>query len=333
MFEIIITKLLYLIYYQLTILYPQLLNVCYNKNQKFMKQNIIIVILSFLFTNIYGQKNELGYKTESHKIYSSDNDEYLLKVTFPRNYDPNKEYKTLYYLDAYWLTEIVLGSYTILDLCDYVENIVFVGVSLHGSEKDWNTQRNMDFTPTSFQNLGLLDKLKEKDEKNKMKITITSGAGNLFNKNSTGGANLFLDFLENDIINFIENKYPNLNKRKGLLGHSLGGLFGFYTLKNRPELFQDLLLISASLSWNSSEIVSEEFFSKLLKSKTDIKLYHSYGTDEVKATVKSNNTLSEMITQKEIKNFNYNFSPIKKANHHSVLSRAIYDGLLYLYRK
>ena len=53
----------------------------------------------------------------------------------------------------------------------------------------------MDFTPTPFQNLGLLDKIKEKDEKNKMKITITSGAGNLFDKKSTGGANLFLDFL------------------------------------------------------------------------------------------------------------------------------------------
>lgn len=298
-----------------------------------IKLKITVIGLLFLFINVFGQKTELGYKTESHKIYSSDNDEYLLKVTFPRNYNQNKEYKTIYYLDAYWLTEIVLGTYTILDLCDYVENIVFVGISLNGSEKDWNTQRNMDFTPTPFQNLGLLDKIKEKDEKNKMKITITSGAGNLFDKNSTGGANLFLDFLEKDVISFIENKYPNLNKQKGLLGHSLGGLFGFYTLKNRPELFQDLLLISASLSWNSTEIVNEEFFSKILKSKSDIKLYHSYGTEEVKATVKSNTTLSKILTLKELRNFNYNFSPIKDANHHSVLSRAIYDGLLYLYKK
>jgi len=296
-----------------------------------IKLKITVIGFLFLFHNGFGQKNELGYETKSHKIYSSDNDEYLLKITFPRNYNPDKEYKTLYYLDAYWLTEIVLGTYTVLDLCDYVENIVFVGLSLNGSEKDWNRQRNMDFTPTPFQNIGLLDKIKEKD--NKMKITITSGAGILLDKNSTGGANLFLDFLEKDVISFIENKYPNLNKQRGLLGHSFGGLFGFYTLKNKPELFQDLLLISASLSWNSSEIVSEEFFSKLLKSKTNIKLYHCYGADEVNATVKSNINLSEMISQNETKNLNYKFSPIKNANHHSVLSRAIYDGLLYLYKK
>lgn len=297
-----------------------------------MKQKVIIIAFSFLFINTYGQKTELGYKTENHKIYSSNKDEYILKVTFPRNYNPDKQYKTLYYLDAYWLTEIVLGSYTILDLCDYVENVVFVGISLNGTEKDWNKQRNMDFTPTPFQNLGLLDGLKKSNPKNKMKITITSGAGNLFDKSSTGGASLFLGFLENDIIKFIENKYPNLNKQRGLLGHSLGGLFGFYTLQNRPELFQDFLLISASLSWNSSEIVSEDFFLKLKESKTNIKLYHSYGTDEVGATIKSNTNLSKMITEREIKHLDYNFSPIINANHHSVLSRAIYDGLLYLYK-
>jgi predicted alpha/beta superfamily hydrolase len=298
-----------------------------------IKQKIIIIGFLFVFQNIFGQETELGYKRENHKIYSQDKDEYVLKITFPRNYNSDKEYKTLYYLDAFWLTEITLGSYTILDYCNYVEDVVFVGISLDGTEKDWHKQRDMDFTPSPFENLGLFEDLKKSNPEDKIKITVKTAGGNQLNEENTGGANLFLDFLENQVIEFVEKEYPNLNKRRGLLGHSFGGLFGFYTLQNRPELFQDLLLISSPLSWNSSELVDKGIFFKLIDSKSEIKLYHSYGEEEVKGTITSNNDISKIITELELENLNYKYEPVKNMNHHSILSRAIYDGLLYLYKK
>ena len=142
-----------------------------------------------------------------------------------------------------------------------------------------------------------------------------------------------LNFLENQVIDFIEKEYPNLNKQRGLLGHSFGGLFGFYTLQNRPELFQDLLLISASLHWNSSELVDKGNFTKLKGLNSKIKLYHSYGGEEIKGIRNSNNDVSKIITELDLENLNYKFEPVQNTNHHSVLSRAIYDGLLYLYKK
>ena len=119
-----------------------------------IKLKITVIGFLFLFLNVFGQKTELGYKTKNYTVYSEDKDEYILKITFPRNYNSDKEYKTLYYLDAYWLAEITLGSYTILDLCNYVEDVVFVGISLNGTQKDWQKQRDMDFTP---RNLEILD--------------------------------------------------------------------------------------------------------------------------------------------------------------------------------
>lgn len=300
---------------------------------KNIKQIITVIVFLSMLPNIFGQETELGYKTDNYKIYSQDNDEYILKMTFPRNYSPDKEYKTLYYLDAYWLTAITLGSYTILDLCNYVDDVVFVGISLNGSEQDWHKQRDMDFTPSPFQNLGLFESFKKSNPDNNIKITLKTGRGNQLDKQSTGGGNLFLDFLENQVIEFVEKEYPNLNKRRGLLGHSFGGLFGFYALQNRPELFQDLLIISASLSWNSSELVDKENFSKLKDLKHEIQLYHSYGEEEIKATRTSNNDMNSIITELELKNLNYKFESVTNTNHHSVLSRAIYDGLLYLYKK
>jgi len=91
------------------------------------------------------QEFGLGFETITHKSSSKDRAEYVLKITFPRDYNVDEAYKTMYYLDAYWLTDIMLGCYTILDLCAYVEDVVFVGISLDGSEKDWNTRIIMDY--------------------------------------------------------------------------------------------------------------------------------------------------------------------------------------------
>ena len=294
----------------------------------------ISVIIFFLFcNNLKAQETGAGGKTETHKIYSQDKDEYILKVTFPRNYRPDKKYKTLYYLDAHWLSEITLGSYTILNYANYVEDIVLIGITSKGSENEWHKQRNTDFTPSPFKNLGIFEDLQKSDSLNKIKISVKTGDGNLLNENNTGGAGLFLDFLENTVIQFVETEYPNLNERRGLLGHSFGGLFGFYAIQNHPELFKDFILISASLSWNSFELVNKSNFSKLAESKNDINFYHSYGENEITATKKSNTDIKNIIAELEVKNLNYKFDPFKDTNHHSILSRAIYDGLLYLYKK
>ena len=296
-------------------------------------RKISIIALLLLCNNLYGQETEFGSITEKHKISSQDEGEYILKITFPKKYSADKEYKTLYYLDAYWLSEITLGSYTILNLSNSVEDVVFVGISLDGSEKDWHKQRNMDFTPSPFKNFGILEDRKKLNPENKIKVRFKTGSGDFLSEENTGGANLFLDFIENDVIQFVENKYPNLNKRRGLIGHSLGGLFGFYTLQNRPELFKDLILISPSLSWNSFELVDKSKFSKLTESKSNIKLYHSYGESEITAIKKSSNNIKSILVESKIENLNYKFNPFKDSNHHSVLPKAIYDGLFFLYKK
>ena len=56
-----------------------------------IKHKFIIIGFLLLFLNIFGQENDLGYTTKNHKIYSQDKDEYVLKITFPRNYSSDKE--------------------------------------------------------------------------------------------------------------------------------------------------------------------------------------------------------------------------------------------------
>ena len=64
---------------------------------------------------------------------------------------------------------------------------------------------------------------------------------------SGGGAPAFLDFLEHELIPFIDHTYRTNPSDRGLLGHSMGGEFALYALEQRPGLFQRIVAASPAL--------------------------------------------------------------------------------------
>src|ERR1700730_10304897 len=75
--------------------------------------------------------------------------------------------------------------------------------------------------------------------------TKTSEAAN------SGGAAAFLDFLEYELIPFVDRTYRTIPSDRGLLGHSHGGLFAIYALEQQPALFQRIVAASPALSWDN----------------------------------------------------------------------------------
>lgn len=285
----------------------------------------ILTLFVLTITNVLSQKTEYGSTTESYIIQSDNNDEYKIKITLPNNYDSNKSYKVLYYLDSWWLSEIVLGSYAILNITEYVEEVVFVGISANGNQLDWNIRRVMDYTPTPY----------DTERWNKLQksgFVIKSGGADR-NPSTTGGANKFIDFLSNKVFTFVEDKHPNLQKRRGLIGHSLGGLFGIYVLQQNPILFTDVIVISSTVTWNESEQLDSNLFSKFTKSEKKHKLYVAVGGKEFEPTIAANKELNNILKNLENARMDYKFKIYDESNHQSILSNAIYDGLLFLYNK
>jgi predicted alpha/beta superfamily hydrolase len=276
---------------------------------------VLITLNSFL---LIGQRTDYGSTTNRYSISSDEEKVYQLKVTLPQDYDENKDYRTLYYLDSWWLSEIVMGSYALLTISEKIDDVVLVGISLDGSLLDWNIQRTFDFTPSKYN----------------MPVSQTVGMGENaipLNENTTGGGEKFIEFLETKVLKFIDDKYPNLSKNRGLLGHSFGGLFGFYVIQNRPALFSDFIIISPALWWNKSELLQEELFSEFKEDEQQAKLYLSYGEDEFKWIVSSNIEMDNVINNLGKSRLDYKFVAYDKTNHNSILPKAIYDGLMYLY--
>jgi predicted alpha/beta superfamily hydrolase len=70
------------------------------------------------------------------------------------------------------------------------------------------------------------------------------------------GAGAFLDFLEHELIPFVDRTYRTIPSDRGLLGHSLGGLFAIYILEQRPAPFQRIVAASPKLGWDNRLLVT-----------------------------------------------------------------------------
>ena len=65
-----------------------------------------------------------------------------------------------------------------------------------------------------------------------------------------GGSAAFLAFLKDELLPVVESRYRADPTRRGLGGHSLGGLFGTYALLHEPGLFSRYWISSPSLWWD-----------------------------------------------------------------------------------
>ncbi|MDN3642496.1 alpha/beta hydrolase-fold protein [Lutimonas halocynthiae] len=72
----------------------------------------------------------------------------------------------------------------------------------------------------------------------------------------SGGGETFTDFIEKELIPFIDEKYPTSPYRT-YVGHSFGGLTVINTLISRPELFNNYVAIDPSLWWNNQGTLNE----------------------------------------------------------------------------
>ena len=218
---------------------------------------------------------------------------------------------------------MVLGTYSILNLSGKIDDAILIGITINGNLKDWNIQRTLDFTPSKYD----IEKMGFEMQAGRGKNSIT------LNTNNTGGADVFIEFIETKVFKLIEQKYPNIVDNRTLIGHSYGGLFSFYTIQKKPELFSNFIIISPSLWWNKSELLKKELFTEFKENGIANSIYLCYGNAESKLITKSNVEMDIILSGLQKEQLDYNFKVFKDANHNSILSQGIYDGLLYTYGK
>jgi hypothetical protein len=144
---------------------------------------------------------------------------------------------------------------------------------------------------------------------------------------TSGGAPMFLKFLAEEVIPFVDKTYRTIPTDRGLLGHSYGGLFALYALAERPGLFQRIVAASPVVDWDQ-RFVFREAREKLKNLDIPVRLDLSAGdNNEVKAVPEFEELLTEIGTGKLV----HRFTGYPGQNHDSVRTLSFPAGLYWVY--
>jgi hypothetical protein len=225
---------------------------------------------------------------------------YDLLVSLPEDYaTAGKSYPVLYVLDGWHFPLMAFLQNNNL-YSGRMPPVIMVNVS-QGSSGDVMALRAQDFTPT--------------------KTAQEAGSG---------GAAVFLDFLEHEVIPFVDRTYRTVPSDRGLLGHSYGGLFAIYCLEERPALFQRIVAASPAVGWDDRLLVKATR-TKLLHLPVPVRLDISTGDDgDVTADAIA---LAKVLDEMKPPGLDYRFTVYHGESHNSVRLVSFPAGLYWAYRK
>lgn len=169
-----------------------------------------------------------------------------------------KSYKIFYILDGNGHLPIALNALSKQRfLYEGLESVLIVSIGYGGEYEQvaFPTLRKRDYTPKY--------KLDCDDSGD---FCGSSFVGTDFSDDDSlgGGADKFLQTLQNDIIPFTrsfvqERLGAELQAKSGIFGHSFGGLFVLYALSNSSGNFSHFYAVSPSLWWGGGEFINIDF--------------------------------------------------------------------------
>lgn len=149
-------------------------------------------------------------------------------------------------------------------------------------------------------------------------------------KNTMGGGRNFLNFIEKELIPYVDSNYRTESDRT-LIGHSLGGLLTLNAYRDENSLFDAYIAIDPSISWDDTlmktkvDAISSKSFNKKLFIATANQEERRYEKNK-----KRHDQFYALLEQKSNKGMQVKIESYDDENHRSVPLKAIYDGLRYL---
>lgn len=142
---------------------------------------------------------------------------------------------------------------------------------------------------------------------------------------TAGGADRFLQFIETELVPWVEREYRTEPLRM-FAGHSFGGLFGVHALATRPDLFNVVIAVSPTLHWRQNEPVKR--LASMVKGRRDLKrtLYVTLGA-EGPHMQSGFDALRRALKAAGSPALRWHLVKMDNEDHGSIVLRSHYDGL------
>jgi predicted alpha/beta superfamily hydrolase len=250
------------------------------------------------------------HRTEIIKLKSEINGRsYPINIALPGSYyTTDRTYPVVYLLDAYSSFGIVTEMARLLASSKEMPEIILVGISSEGGSKEFVYNRSIDFTPTRIPE----EKLAES-----FRAAVPA----------SGGAEKFFRFIRQELIPLIESGYRVKPGDRTLAGHSLGGLFVFYSLFKDTSLFYRYVAISPALLWDDEYILKEE--QKYFESGKNLTalVYTEAGLKEEETFLLPWKRLTSKITERGYSGLILKSEIAAGETHYSIIPHIITHGL------
>ncbi|MFK5982900.1 MAG: alpha/beta hydrolase-fold protein [Flavobacteriaceae bacterium] len=225
------------------------------------------------------------------------NEERPIIISLPKDYaNSEAQYPVLYLTDGLQNIWHVMGAIEVLARTGSIPPMIVVGIE--------STNRIRDFTLTASEN-----------------------------NPESGGGKKFLDFIQKELIPFVDSNYRT-NSFRILEGHSLGGLFAASTLIEKPDLFSGFIIMSPAMWWNGEELTkkADTFFKT--HPDLDKTLFFgigSYESGEEYGMRKELKNFTDVVAENKPKNLRFERKEMEKEGHMSSTLLSNYYGLKFLF--
>lgn len=204
-------------------------------------------------------------RSEVHELRADDGQVYRLSVSLPRDYAlrPTDRFPTVFVLDPEFGFAITRNVVEHLSDRGRLPALIVVGIGYPGGIEGegwlrrYRTLRTRDYTPT------------------RSEVGYPGGVQQV-----SGGADRFLDFLEQRLLPFVDQRYRTSPGDRTLIGHSYGGLLGAWAALTRPALFSREVLVSPSLWYDRRLIARFETEHRATRTRLPARLFFAAGARE-----------------------------------------------------
>jgi predicted alpha/beta superfamily hydrolase len=266
-----------------------------NQLNKLVFGAAIILISTFLFAQDSAkvevvEKIVLGYTVNINSQILGE--ERPVIVYLPEGYHQSKnKYPVLYLLDGGGHFHHATGIIQFLSRNGRMPQTIVVAIP--------NTDRRRDFTPSTVKEM-----------------------------QNSGGADNFLNFMQNELIPLIENSYRTQPYRI-LFGHSLTAMFSIYTLAARPDLFNAYIAASPYLMYDDEIVIKKVKDSFTKNAAFNKSLYMTIGNEPI--YVESLGKFTGLLDNNSSNGLEWKFVKMESEDHGTIPHKTIYDGLEFIF--
>jgi len=274
-------------------------------------KRITFILLSFILWGLAGAQTKkaaptpfvLGVVDEVRSVQLGENR--ILNIYLPVGYakDSLTKYPVIYLLDGSADEDFIhiagLVQYLNFPWVNILQKSILVGIA--------NVDRRRDFT------------------------FPTKNASDLKESPTSGGSQKFIAFIEKELEPYIEKNY-RVNAQRTIIGQSLGGLLATQILLEKPQLFDDYIIISPSLWWSNESILADA--EKALKNAplNNSRVFFAVG-NEGKQMEADADRFVNILRKASSSKLKVYVSPFPAETHGTILHRAVYRAFEMFHKK